>query len=150
MTVLNVNGQQHRIDVDPRTPLLYVLRNELKLNAAKFGCGLGQRGACTVLVDHEPAFSCILPISVLEGRYIRTVEGLETKGKMSPVQLAFHRHHALQCGYCTPGLLMTITAAWERGALPNNEADAREFLSGNLCRCTGYQPLVDVVLELAR
>src|SRR5664280_3378811 len=108
MTVLNVNGQQHRIDVDPRTPLLYVLRNELKLNAAKFGCGLGQCGACTVLVDHEPVFSCILPISVLEGRYIRTVEGLGSEGRPGPVQSAFIEEQAAQCGYCIPGM-MTVS-----------------------------------------
>jgi Aerobic-type carbon monoxide dehydrogenase, small subunit CoxS/CutS homologs len=149
MTVLNVNGQQHRIDVDPRTPLLYVLRNELKLNAAKFGCGLGQCGACTVLVDHETAFSCILPISVLEGRYIRTVEGLGSEGRPGPVQSAFIEEQAAQCGYCIPGMMMRAQGLLEHNASPS-DAQIRDAMAPNLCRCGTQMRILRAVRRAAK
>ncbi len=111
---------------------------------------MGACGACTVIVNGDAVRSCLIFALQVEGSEIRTVESLDADGRMSPVQDAFHRHHALQCGFCTSGLLMTITAAWERGTLPKTEQAAREFLSGNICRCTGYQSLVEVVLELAQ
>ena len=149
MTVLNVNGKQHEVDADPRTPLLYVLRNDLALNAAKFGCGLGQCGACTVLVDHNPVFSCVTPIAALEGRYIRTVEDLGTIDKPGPVQRAFIEEQAAQCGYCIPGMILAAKAYLDENPLPT-EADVREALAGNLCRCTGYQKIAEAVLDAAR
>src|SRR3982074_3316168 len=104
MMTLKVNGHDHQIDADPDTPLLYVLREDLKLNAAKYGCGLGQCGACTVLVDGEAGFSCVTPILLLPGKEITTVEGLGSLDKPGPLQRAFMEEQAAQCGYCIPGM----------------------------------------------
>src|SRR5207248_10400814 len=113
MMTLKVNGRDHQIDADPDTPLLYVLRNDLQLNAAKFGCGLGQCGACTVIADGRAIFSCITPISALEGRRIRTVEGLGSADHPGPMQRAFVEEQAAQCGYCIPGMMMRAQALLE-------------------------------------
>jgi carbon-monoxide dehydrogenase small subunit len=145
-----VNGKAASADMAPRVLLSDFLRHHLRLTGTHVGCEMGACGACTVIVNGDAVRSCLMFVHQTEGCDIRTVESLETTGKLSPVQNAFHRHHALQCGYCTPGLLMTVTAAWERGKLPRTEEAAREFLSGNICRCTGYQSIVDAVLELAR
>jgi aerobic-type carbon monoxide dehydrogenase small subunit (CoxS/CutS family) len=145
-----VNGQPVSADIAARTLLSDFLRHHLRLTGTHVGCEMGACGACTVIVDGDAVRSCLMFAAQADGCDIRTVESLDAGGPMSVIQDAFQRHHALQCGYCTPGLLMTITAAWEQGALPTTEEAAREFLSGNICRCTGYQPLVDVVLELAR
>jgi carbon-monoxide dehydrogenase small subunit len=145
-----VNGKAVSGEVAPRMLLSDFIRHHLRLTGTHVGCEMGACGACTVIVDGDAVRSCLIFANQIDGGDIRTVENLDADGRMSPVQDAFHRHHALQCGYCTPGLLMTITAAWERGTLPRTEEAAREFLSGNICRCTGYQSLVDVVLELAR
>lgn len=148
MTALNVNGTMHEVNADPRTPLLYVLRNELKLNAAKFGCGLGQCGACTVLVDHEPVFSCLVPISVLENRYIRTVEGLGTADRPGPIQRAFIEEQAAQCGYCIPGMMMRAQALLEHNAAPT-EAQIRAYMAPNLCRCGTQMRILRAVRRAA-
>jgi nicotinate dehydrogenase subunit A len=133
MIDLDVNGRIQQIDADPATPLLYALR-ELGLNGAKFGCGLGQCGACTVLVDGNPVFSCITPISTLSKRRIRTVEGLGTLDKPGPMQRAFIDEQAAQCGYCIPGMMMRAQGLLERN--PNaTDADIRKELAVNLCRC---------------
>jgi aerobic-type carbon monoxide dehydrogenase small subunit (CoxS/CutS family) len=132
--VLTINSERHQIDADPETPLLYVLRDNLKLNAAKFGCGLGQCGACTVLVDREPVFSCLTPISVLDGRRVRTLEGLGTADKPSPLQAAFIKEQAAQCGYCIPGMIMRAQALLEKNASPT-QAEIRDHMQTNLCRC---------------
>lgn len=132
--VLNINSERHEIDADPATPLLYVLRNDLKLNGAKFGCGLGQCGACTVLVEHEPVFSCLTPISVLEGRRVRTLEGLGTADKPGPLQTAFIKEQAAQCGYCIPGMIMRAQALLEKNTTPT-QAQIRDHMQTNLCRC---------------
>jgi len=134
MTTLTVNGKAHQFNVDPNTPLLYVLRNELKLHGAKFGCGLGQCGACTVLVDHEPVFSCLLPVSVLEGRQITTLEGLGTPEKPGALQRAFAQEQAAQCGYCIAGMIMRAQGLLEHKASPS-EAEIRAHMAPNLCRC---------------
>src|SRR5207244_13112009 len=110
---LDVNGRVEEVDADPATPLLYVLREDLQLNAAKFGCGLGQCGACTVLADGEAIFSCITPISVVRGRRITTLEGLGTAEKPGPMQRAFIELQAAQCGYCIPGMMMRAQALLE-------------------------------------
>ena len=107
---LNVNGNRHEIDADPATPLLYVLRNELALNGAKFGCGLGQCGSCTVMVDGKAVFSCVTPIMLVEEREIVTVEGLGTVDEPGPMQVAFIEEQAAQCGYCIPGMMMRAQA----------------------------------------
>lgn len=149
MIVLNVNGKPHEVGADPRTPLLYVLRNDLKLNGAKFGCGLGQCGACTVLVDHEPVFSCLLPISVLEGRYIRTVEGLGSEDKPGPLQRAFIEEQAAQCGYCIPGMMMRAQGLLEHNASPS-EAQIRDAMAPNLCRCGTQMRILRAVRQAAK
>ncbi|HEY2755538.1 MAG TPA: (2Fe-2S)-binding protein [Pseudolabrys sp.] len=149
MIVLNINGNAQQVDADPRTPLLYVLRNDLKLNAAKFGCGLGQCGACTVLVDHEPVFSCLLPISVLEGRYIRTVEGLGSGDKPGPVQRAFIEEQAAQCGYCSAGMMMRAQGLLEHNAAPT-DAQIRDYMAPNLCRCGTQMRILRAVRRAAR
>src|SRR3569623_2180235 len=113
MMKLNVKGALHEVESDPSTPLLYVLRNDLKLNAAKFGCGLGQCGACTVIAVGKPIFYCLTPIMVLEGRDIRTVESLGTVEKPVPMQQAFIEMQAAQCGYCVPGMMMRAQALLE-------------------------------------
>jgi nicotinate dehydrogenase subunit A len=133
MIELDVNRRMQRIDADPATPLLYALR-ELGLNAAKFGCGLGQCGACTVLVDGNPVFSCITPLSTLAKRKIRTVEGLGTLENPGPMQRAFIDEQAAQCGYCIPGMMMRAQGLLERN--PNaTDGEIRKELAVNLCRC---------------
>ncbi|KAA0697092.1 (2Fe-2S)-binding protein [Neorhizobium sp. P12A] len=134
MMKLNVNGASHEVESDPSTPLLYVLRNDLKLNAAKFGCGLGQCGACTVMVDGVATFSCLTPIMLLEGRQIKTVEGLGTIDNPSPMQKAFIEEQSAQCGYCIAGMMMRAQALLE--AKPDaTDSDIRTALEPNLCRC---------------
>jgi nicotinate dehydrogenase subunit A len=138
---LDVNARVHEVDADPATPLLYVLREDLQLNGAKFGCGLGQCGACTVLADGEAILSCITPISVLAGRRIRTVEGLGTAAQLGPMQRAFIELQAAQCGYCIPGMMMRAQALLERK--PNaSEAEIRTGLQPNLCRCGTHLRIV--------
>src|SRR5437868_1721471 len=149
---LDVNGRAHEVEADPATPLLYVLREDLKLNAAKFGCGLGQCGACTVLADGEAIFSCITPISVVQGRRITTLEGLGTAEKPGPMQRAFIELQAAQCGYCIPGMMMRTQALLERkpGA---SDADIRAALQPHLCRCGTHMRIVRAAVrasELAR
>ena len=137
MIDLIVNGRRHGVDADPATPLLYVLRDDLGLNGAKFGCGLGQCGACTVIVDGRAVFSCLIPISVLAGREIRTVEGLGTAERPGPLQRAFIDEQAAQCGYCSNGMIMSATALLAKTPKPT-EAQVRQALAGNLCRCATY------------
>ncbi len=147
-TKLNVNGQDQTVEADADTPLLYVLRNDLKLNGAKFGCGLGQCGACTVIVDGKPVFSCLTPISMLEGRAIRTLESLGTVDNPSPLQQAFIEEQAAQCGYCIPGMMMRAQALLERNPKAT-EADIRVALEPNLCRCGTHMRIIKAVLRAA-
>jgi nicotinate dehydrogenase subunit A len=149
MIALHVNGKLHEVDADPATPLLYVLRGELGLNGAKFGCGLGQCGACTVMVDSEPVFSCITPISALGSRRVKTVEGLGTLEKPGPMQRAFIEEQAAQCGYCIPGMMMRAQALLEKnpGA---SEADVRKALAPGLCRCGTHMRILRAVGRAAQ
>ena len=144
-----VNGAATEREVSPRLLLSDFIRHELRLTGTNVGCEHGVCGACTVIVDGEPARSCLMFAVQADGSDIRTVEGLADDGRMNRIQEAFHRHHALQCGFCTPGILMTVQALADRGELPRDEAAAREMLSGNICRCTGYQNIVDAVLSLS-
>ncbi|HEY1562230.1 MAG TPA: (2Fe-2S)-binding protein [Caulobacteraceae bacterium] len=146
---LTLNGAAVRLDADPTTPLLYVLRNDLKLNGAKFGCGLGQCGACTVIVDGQPVFSCLMPLAALEGRRITTVEGLGTAAAPGPVQAAFEAEQAAQCGYCIAGMIMRSQALLERNNRPS-EAELRAALSPNLCRCGTHMRILRAVRRAAR
>lgn len=142
-----VNGKPVEASVPARLLLSDFLRNELRLTGTHIGCEMGVCGACTVIVDSAPVRSCLMFAAQADGASIRTVEGLADGDALTPLQTAFSRHYALQCGYCTPGILMTLTALQEAGAWPQNETEAREILSGNICRCTGYQPIVDAILE---
>src|SRR5688500_13822674 len=119
MITLSVNGTSHEIDADPSTPLLYVLRDHLRLNGAKFGCGLGQCGACTVMIDAAAAFSCLVPIASLQNRQVKTIEGLGTLENPGPLQRAFIEEQAAQCGYCIPGMIMRAQALLERNPSPS-------------------------------
>jgi nicotinate dehydrogenase subunit A len=144
MTTITVNGQQHQIDAAPSTPLLYVLRNDLKLNGAKFGCGLGQCGACTVLVDKQPVYSCLTPISVLAGRKVTTLEGLGTPDNPGPVQRAFIAEQAAQCGYCIPGIVMRAQALIEHKPRAS-ESEIRDYMAPNLCRCGTHMRILRAI-----
>jgi nicotinate dehydrogenase subunit A len=141
---LNVNNAQHDIDVDPRSPLLYVLREDLRLNAAKFGCGLGQCGACTVLVDGEPVFSCVTPVALLADKKITTLEGLGTIEDPAPIQRAFIEGQAAQCGYCIPGIIMRAHALLQKNPRAS-EAEIRATLEPHLCRCGTHMRILRAV-----
>ena len=149
MIAIDVNGKVHEVDADPETPLLYVLRNDLALNGAKFGCGLGQCGACTVLVDGKAVFSCMTPISTLGGRRIRTVEGLGTIERPGPMQRAFIEEQAAQCGYCIPGMMMRAQALIESNPAPS-DAEIRKALEPNLCRCGTHMRILRAVGRAAQ
>ena len=144
MIDLTINGKAHRVDADPATPLLYVLRNDLELNGAKFGCGLAQCGACTVIIDGEAKFSCVTPVSTVQGKTVKTVEGLGTPENPSPLQRAFIEEQAAQCGYCIAGVIMRAQALLEKnpGA---SEADIRSALDPSLCRCGTHARIVRAV-----
>ena len=129
-----VNSQEHHLHLPPEVPLLTVLRNDLGLTAAKYGCGLGECGACTVLLDGLPARACIVPLRVAAGRRVETLEGLGSVDAPHPVQQAFIDEQAAQCGYCVAGMIMTVKALLDR-TLDPSDADIRRELSGNLCRC---------------
>ncbi len=131
--MVNVNGVDHRLDVEPSTPLLYVLRDNLSLNGAKYGCGLGLCGACTVQVDGKAVFSCLTPIAALDGRRVRTVEGLGTIEKPSALQRAFEAEQAAQCGYCIAGMIMRAQALLDRVASPS-DPEIRRHMQPNQCR----------------
>jgi nicotinate dehydrogenase subunit A len=148
MIELNINGRTHAIEADPNTPLLYVLRDHLALSGAKFGCGLGQCGACTVMVDGQATFSCLTPISVLPGRRIKTVEGLGTIEQPGPLQRAFIDEQAAQCGYCIAGMIMRAQALLEKNPSPS-EAEIRRHLMPNLCRCGTHMRILRAVRRAA-
>jgi carbon-monoxide dehydrogenase small subunit len=145
-TRLKVNGQTHDIDVEPRLTLVDCLRHELGLTGSHVGCEHGVCGACTVIVDGKPARGCLMLAVQADGASIETVESLADGDTLAPLQASFRRHHALQCGFCTPGMLMTAHALLT--AEPDcDESRIRAALSGNLCRCTGYIGIVEAVLE---
>lgn len=148
MIELTINGTPHHVDVDPATPLLYVMRNELALNGAKFGCGMGQCGACTVLVDNRPAFSCLYPVSSLTGRSVRTIEGLGTEASPGPLQKAFIDAQAVQCGYCIAGMIMRAQALLEQVAHPT-EDEIRSHMNPNLCRCGTHMRILQAIRAVA-
>ncbi len=134
MTRIDLNGKSVTVDAEADTPLLYVLRDDLKLNGAKFGCGLGQCGACTVMVEGEAVFSCQVPIGVLEGKKVTTLEGLGTIERPGRMQRAFIEEQAAQCGFCSPGFILRAEALLRKTPNPTDQ-QSREALHGNLCRC---------------
>jgi nicotinate dehydrogenase subunit A len=148
MLTLNVNGHAHQVEADGVTPLLYVLRDDLALNGAKFGCGLGQCGACTVLMDDKPVLSCITPVAVAAGRRVTTIEGLGTIGQPGPLQSAFIAEQAAQCGYCVAGMIMRAEALLRRNARPS-EQEIREHMAPNLCRCGTHMRILAAIRRAA-
>ena len=145
---LKVNGKPQAVNVDADTPLLYVLRDDLALNGPKFGCGLGQCGACTVHVDVVATRSCLLPVSTLAGKAITTLEGLGSTGKPAKLQQAFIDEQAVQCGYCVNGMIMTSAALLATNPKPS-DAEIKGALAGNLCRCGTHQRICAAVKRAA-
>ena len=146
---LEVNGAVHEVEADPHTPLLFVLRNHLGLTGAKLGCGREQCGACAVLVDGEAVLSCVRAVSEFQGHEIVTAEGLAADGRLSDVQRAFVAEGAAQCGYCTPGLVIALTALFRRAANPDPAA-IRAALRGHLCRCGSHAAVLRATRRLAQ
>jgi nicotinate dehydrogenase subunit A len=146
---LKVNGVSHTVEAEPDTPLLYVLRNDLELNGAKYGCGLSQCGACTVLVDGKAVRSCVTPISTVATSEITTLEGLGSIDKPHPLQRAFIEEQAAQCGYCSNGMIMSAKELIDRNPRPS-ERDVRAALAGNLCRCGTHNRIIRAVLRAAQ
>ena len=145
---LTVNGMQHELDVEPRDLLVYVLREQLGLTGTNVGCDTSSCGACTVLVNGESVKSCTLLAVQADGQELTTIEGLATNGELHPIQQAFHEQHGLQCGYCTPGMVMATVSLLAENANPSEE-EIRSALEGNLCRCTGYHNIVKAVQAAA-
>ena len=145
---LRVNGETRTVTVEPDTPLLYVLRNDLELNGPKFGCGLAQCGACTVLVDGKPVRSCVTAVSTVRGR-ITTIEGLGTPEKLHPLQRAFIKEQACQCGFCGNGMVMAAKALLDRNPRPSAH-DIKQALNDHLCRCASHNRIVRAVQRAAK
>jgi nicotinate dehydrogenase subunit A len=148
MMTLKVNGRDRQIDAEADTPLLYVLRDELELNAAKFGCGLGQCGSCTVIVDGKAVLSCVTPLLLVEGKQVTTLEGLGTVEAPAPIQRAFVEEQAAQCGYCIPGMMMRAQALLQKNSRPSDE-EIRNELEPHLCRCGTHMRILRAVHRAA-
>jgi aerobic-type carbon monoxide dehydrogenase small subunit (CoxS/CutS family) len=144
VTTLNVNGKKLRVDVDSQTPLLYVLRNELNMTGTKYGCGESKCGACTVLVEGQQMRSCVTPVSRVSGKQITTIEGLEKDGKLHPLQEAFLKADAMQCGYCTSGMIMAATALLNKNSKPSRD-EIVKHMDANVCRCGTYARIVNAI-----
>ena len=143
-----LNGQPRQITVDPERTLLWVLRTDLETTGCKYGCGISECGACTVLIDHRAVRSCSTPVSAIEGHEVVTIEGLAKNGELHPLQKAFMGHDALQCGFCTPGMILTAYSLLQKTPNPSRE----EIIAGmdkNLCRCGAHIRIVDAILEAA-
>jgi aerobic-type carbon monoxide dehydrogenase small subunit (CoxS/CutS family) len=149
MMTLRVNGYEYEVDAEPDTPLLYVLRDDLKLNAAKYGCGLGQCGACTVIVDGKAVLSCVTPLVLLEGKRVTTLEGLGTVSELAPIQRAFMEEQAAQCGYCIAGMMMRAQALLQRNPKASDD-EIRTELAPHLCRCGTHMRILRAVHRAAR
>ena len=145
LVTLRVNGETCELSIDVRRTLLEVLRDDLNLTGTKEGCGTGDCGACTVLVDGVPITSCLTLAIEAQGREITTIEGLAKDGQPHPIQRAFIEHGAIQCGFCTPGMIISAKALLDKNPRPT-EAEVREAISGNYCRCTGYTKIVEAIL----
>jgi aerobic carbon-monoxide dehydrogenase small subunit len=148
VTTFTLNGRERTVHAAPLTPLSTVLREQLNLTGTKVACEEGFCGACTVLVDDEPATSCLVPVAHVDGRSVRTIESLGTGGELSPLQAALQANDAVQCGMCFPGVVMSLTALLERDPAPDDDA-VRTALVGNICRCTGYERIVEAALATA-
>jgi len=148
MMTLKVNGRDHQVDAEADTPLLYVLRDDLALNAAKFGCGLGQCGACTVIVDGKAVLSCVTPLLLLEGKQVTTLEGLGSIETPAPIQRAFIEEQAAQCGYCIAGMMMRAQALLQRNAKPTDD-EIRAEMEPHLCRCGTHMRILRAIRRAA-
>ena len=148
MTTFLVNGRHCELTIEPHMLLVEVLRNELGLTGTKQSCGIGNCGACTVLIDGKPALSCLTLARTVEGKHITTIEGLAQGTVLHPIQKAFMDHGAIQCGFCTPGMILSVKALLDGNPNPDEE-EVKQALSGNLCRCTGYVKIIDAVLAAA-
>src|SRR6266498_1436785 len=144
ITALNVNGKKLQVDVDSEASLLSVLRDELSLTGSKYGCGEGQCGACTVLIDEQMVRSCITPVGRVAGRRITTIEGLEKDGRLHPLQEAFLKADAMQCGYCTSGMIMSSAGLLQKNPRPSRD-EIISAMNGNICRCGTYQRIVNAI-----
>jgi aerobic-type carbon monoxide dehydrogenase small subunit (CoxS/CutS family) len=143
-----LNGEKTEVLIDPTQTLLWVLRNHFGLTGTKFGCGMGFCGACTVLIDKEPVRSCTLPVSDVAGKKVITIEGLAENGKLHPVQKAFVEHDALQCGYCTPGMIMNATGLLLKNPSPSTQ-EIKDGMENNLCRCGAHVRIIEAVHDAA-
>jgi len=148
MIRLSVNGQPREVASDPDVPLLYILRNDLRLHGTKFGCGLGQCGACTVLVDGQALRSCVTPVQSVVGREVITIEGLGSPERLHPLQATFIEEQATQCGYCTAGIIMAAKGFLDQTRRPT-EAQVKQALAGNLCRCGTHLRVIRAVMRAA-
>jgi aerobic-type carbon monoxide dehydrogenase small subunit (CoxS/CutS family) len=146
MMTLIVNGMPHQLDIDPSTPLLYALRNQLGLHGAKYGCGLGQCGACTVIVGDKPVFSCLMPVAAIGSRSVHTIEGLGSTDNPGKLQQAFIDTQAAQCGYCIAGMVMRAQALLDRVASPTDE-QIRAHMEPNLCRCGTHMRILAAIRQ---
>ena len=146
---VTINGEPRVADVEPRTLLVYLIRDELKLTGTNVGCDTSSCGSCTVLLDGESVKSCTLLAVQADGRAVTTIEGMADGGTLHPLQDAFHHNHGLQCGFCTPGMIMAAASFLRENASPTEE-QVREALEGNLCRCTGYENIVNSILDVAQ
>ncbi len=146
---LRVNGEQYEVAVDPRRTLLEVLRDELELTGPKKGCDTGECGACTVIMDGKPVVSCLVLAVEAQGKDILTIEGVSKNGELHPIQKAFIEHGALQCGFCTPGMILSAKSLLDRNPKPTEE-EVRRAIAGNLCRCTGYVKIVEAILAVSK
>ncbi|MFO7572374.1 MAG: (2Fe-2S)-binding protein [Gaiellaceae bacterium] len=146
---VEINGESFELEVPARRLLVHLIRDDLSLTGTHIGCDTGNCGACTVHMDGVPVKSCMLLAVQADGAKLTTVEGLAPNGELTPLQRAFNEHHALQCGYCTPGMLMSATALLERNSHPSEE-DVRYALQGNICRCTGYVNIVEAVMAVGQ
>jgi aerobic carbon-monoxide dehydrogenase small subunit len=142
---INVNGKQHEAEVEPRQLLVYFLRETLGLTGTNVGCDTTTCGACTVLLDGKTVKSCTVLAVQADGQEVTTIEGISSNGELHPMQQAFHEHHALQCGYCTPGMIMAAIGLVEESGGNLSERDIRLGLEGNLCRCTGYHNIIKAI-----
>ena len=149
LVTLNVNGEPYEVAVDPQRTLLEVLRQDLGLTGAKEGCGMGECGSCTVLMGGRPILACLVLAMDARGKEIVTIEGLAGEGELHPLQKAFVEHGAVQCGFCTPGMILSAKALLDKNPSPSEE-EVKSAIGGNLCRCTGYNKIVEAILATSK
>ncbi|MBA7711963.1 Nicotinate dehydrogenase small FeS subunit [subsurface metagenome] len=143
-----INGKKRRLSVKPNDLLINIIRNDLFLTGSKYGCGIGECGACTVLLNGEPVLSCLTLVATVDGKEITTIEGLAEGDKLQPMQIAFLKNAAVQCGFCTPSMILTATALLKENPNPT-EDEIRDYMRGNICRCTGYIQIVKAIKSCA-